>query len=457
MTEKQTDAREIALEIVTDILENGNYSHTVLGGALKQYRHLGKQDRALITRICEGTVERLITLDFILNCYSTLKVNRMKPFIRNLLRMSVYQIKYMDQVPDSAVCNEAVKLAKKRGFKNLSGFVNGVLRNAARQKGNLPYPKEEQEPVRYLSIAYSVPEWLIGNLLDQYEYSVVKRMFMASLEDRKTTIRCNLNRITAEELRQQLTKSGAAVENGSYLPYALKISDYDSLSRMEAFQKGYFQVQDESSMLVGEVSGVREGDYVVDVCAAPGGKALHIAERMNATGKVSARDISDGKISLIRENIARLGYANIEVKIQDALLADQESIGKADIVIADLPCSGLGVIGRKPDIKYNMTREKQLGLVRLQREILKVVQQYVKQDGVLIYSTCTVNREENIENVRWFTDSYDFRPESLELYLPEGLRSSTVKEGYLQLIPGIHDTDGFFIARLRRYGQKKGN
>ncbi len=450
MIEKQVDAREIALGILINILENNNYSHTVLRRTLKQYQYLSKADRALITRICEGTMERMITLDYILNQYSSVKVNKMKPLIRNLLRMSLYQLNYMDQIPESAVCNEAVKLAKKRGFRNLSGFVNGVLRNISRDTKQIEYPKEEQEPGRFLSIAYSVPEWLVSELLQQYDYSVVKRLLETSFEDKKTTIRCNLNRIKPEELKTLLEEQGVTIENGSYLPYAYQISNYDYLNQMEAFTKGYFQVQDESSMLVGAITGVKEGDYVIDVCAAPGGKSLHVAEMMNSTGQVSSRDISEAKTSFILENIKRLGLTNLSVKVWDALLLDEEDTLKADIVIADLPCSGLGVIGKKPDIKYNMTKEKLTDLVELQKEILKVVIQYVKIGGVLIYSTCTINQEENIKNVDWLTKNYDFKLESIDDYLPEVLHSNTTKEGYLQLIPGLHDTDGFFLAKLRR-------
>ncbi len=450
MTEKQDDAREIALGILIDITENSNYSHTVLSRTLKQYQYLEKQDRAFISRICEGTIERLITLDFILNHYSSVKVNKMKPFIRNLLRMSLYQIRYMDQIPDSAACNEAVKLAKKRGFRNLSGFVNGVLRSVIREPEKVVYPVEEKEPNRYLSVTYSVPDWLVTEWLDQYDYSTVKKMLEASFQDKKTTIRCNLNQVTSDELKKMLEQSKVTVEPGAYLPFAIKISDYNYLNQLETFTKGYFQIQDESSMLVGTVSGVKDGDYIIDVCSAPGGKSLHIAELLKGTGLVDARDVSELKVSLIRDNIERLGFTNIVAKIQDALILDKESVEKADIVVADLPCSGLGVIGRKPDIKYNMSKEKQQDLVQLQREMLKVAGQYVKKDGVLLYSTCTVNREENIENVHWFTQHFNFRLESIEDYLPKTLWNETTKEGYLQLIPGIHDTDGFFIARLRK-------
>lgn len=454
MTDKkeQMSAREIALTVLIDITENGNFSHMAINRTLNQYQYLEKQDRALVTRICEGTLERLITLDYILDGYSSVKVKKMKPFIRNLLRMSVYQIKYMTQIPDSAACNEAVKLAKKRGFGNLSGFVNGVLRNVIRNPEKIVFPDEKKEEKRYISVLYSVPEWLAEQLINQYGYEEAKQFFEAVFLDNKTTLRCNTDKITTDELKKLLEASKVTVEPGTYLPYALKIGDYNYLSDMDSFKKGYFLIQDESSMLVGAVSGVKRGDTVIDVCAAPGGKSLHMAELLKASGQVEARDLSEVKVNLIRENIGRLEYQNIITREANALIIDRESIEKADIVIADLPCSGLGVIGKKPDIKYNMTAKKQKDLVDLQRAILGIVHQYVKKGGTLLYSTCTVNKEENVGNVRWFTEHHDFRLESLDPFLPPSLINETTGEGYLQLLPGIHDTDGFFIARLKRIG-----
>lgn len=442
--------REIALDAVMDITGNSQYTHTVLNQILKQNQALEKQDRSFITRICEGTIERLLTIDYIINQYSNIKVNKMKPLIRNLLRISVYQLKYMNQVPDSAVCNEAVKLAKKRGFHNLSGFVNGILRNIIRNPEKVTFPNEEKDPVPSLSLTYSMPEWIIKDWLKYFDVQTVKGILETTLNDKKTTIRCNLDKVSPDALMQMLEREKVNVEPGAYLPYAFHIDNYNYLHDLDTFKKGYFQVQDESSMFVGAVSGIKEDNHVIDVCAAPGGKSLHAADMLHSTGHVSARDVTDYKVSFIVDNIKRLGYTNITAKVQDALILDKDSIEKADVLLADLPCSGLGIIGKKPDIKYNISKEKQKELVLLQRNILEVVYQYVKKGGTLIYSTCTINPEENIENVRWFMNQYHFKLESLNPYLPEILWSDTTKDGYLQLVPGIHHCDGFFIARLRR-------
>lgn len=447
---KETPMREIALGILIEIIEEGHYSHLVINETLKKYQYLEKQDRAFLSRICEGTVESLIHLDYIINQFSTVKVNKMKPVIRNIIRMGVYQIKFMDSVPDSAACNEAVKLAQKKGFQNLKGFVNGVLRNISRSLDKITYPSKEKNPKEYFSIFYSTPEWMIENWMDEFGIVLTEKILIASFEDRKTRIRCNLNKTTPADLKQLLSAQGITIEESTYLPYAFKISDYNYINSMNGFTEGLFQVQDESSMLAVEIADIKENDYVIDVCAAPGGKSLHAAEKLAGSGQVEARDLTEYKVSLIEENIHRLGCRNITAQTADALVLMKDSIEKADVVLADLPCSGLGVLGKKTDIKYKMTREQQKELSELQRQILSVVWQYVKPGGTLIYSTCTMNKEENIQNVIWFLEQYDFKLESLDTYLPEALRSDTTKEGYLNLLPGVHDTDGFFMARLKR-------
>jgi 16S rRNA (cytosine967-C5)-methyltransferase len=450
VTDKR-NAREIVLDMLPEVIEGDKFSHTVLNHTLKRYQHLEKQERAFISRIFTGTVKVYLTLDYVIDQISSTPVRKMKPFIRNLLRMSVYQLLYMDQVPESAVCNEAVKLAKKRGFTKLSGFVNGVLRNVARNRTSITYPDKQKDPTSYLEITYSFPRWLVTELMEQYGFETVEEMLKASLKEKETTIRCNQRKTDPKKLKDILIKEGITVEDSEYLDYAFKIKDYDYLEKLETFQRGDFTVQDVSSMLVCEAADISADDFVVDVCAAPGGKSLHAAEKAK---KVSARDLTEYKIKLIDENIKRLGFANVETKVWDAAKLDEEVVKAADIVIADLPCSGLGVIGKKSDIKYKLTQNQQKELVELQRIILSTVQNYVKEGGVLIYSTCTVNREENLENREWFLQNFGFQAESLDPYLPGQFHDETTKEGYLQLLQGIHNTDGFFITRFRKIKKK---
>ncbi len=446
MTE-QVNSREIVLDMLLEVIENDKYSHTVLNQTLKNHQQLEKQERAFISRMFNGTVKVYLTLDYVINQFSTLPVSKMKPLIRNLLRLSVYQMMQMDQVPVSAVCNEAVKLAKKRGFTKLSGFVNGVLRNIARGMKEINYPDKEKDPVYYLEVTYSFPRWIISQLLKQYEFKIVEVILAASLKEKETTIRCNRKKVSPNQLKDLLNIEGVTVEESEYLDYALKIKDYDYLEKLDTFQSGCFTVQDVSSMLVCEVAGIDEDDYVLDVCAAPGGKALHAAEKAK---EVTARDLTAYKIKLIDENISRLGFSNITTKLWDATILDEEAVGRADIVIADLPCSGMGVFGKKSDIKYKLTQNQHKELIELQQKILRVVQNYVKEDGILIFSTCTVLRDENQGNREWFLENFDFQSEELDTHLPEQLKSETTRNGYLQLLQGINNSDGFFIAKFRK-------
>ena len=444
---KQINEREVVLEILMEITENGAYSHKILGDVLSKYQYLEKRERAFITRVVEGTLEHMIEIDYILNQISKTKVKKMKPVIRNLLRSSVYQLKYMDSVPDHAVCSEAVKLAVRKGFSGLRGYVNGVLRNVVRKMDEIEYPKED---VQRLSVKYSVPEWILSLWKKEYGEEITEKMAADFQKEKPITIRCCMNRVTPEVLKEKLEAEGAKVEAHPYLPYAFYLSDYDYLEGLESFQEGLFAVQDISSMFVGELADPKAGDHVIDVCAAPGGKSLHIGDKMEGFGTVDARDISQYKVNLIEENIQRLNSINVQAKVQDATIFDVESECKADIVLADVPCSGYGVIGKKPEIKYRSTAQKEEELVILQRTILDKAAEYVKPRGVLVFSTCTIAKEENEENMMWFMNNHPFKLESIDEFIPEELRSETTGLGYLQMIPGVHGTDGFFIARFRR-------
>lgn len=425
--------RELILEILLAVTRDGEYSHIALRNVLENYQYLDKSERAFITRVTEGTLERMIELDYIINQFSKTKVNKMKPVIRTIIRSAVYQLKYMDSVPDSAVCNEAVKLAGKRGFSGLKGFVNGVLRNISRNLDNVKYP-DKSDTVKWLSVMYSMPEWIITEWLKNYDREMVEKMLQAFLAERPTTIRCNLSQISREELAEELKKEGVKVRLCDTVDSALFIRGYDYLGALESFRTGHFQVQDISSMEVAEWAAPKEDEYIIDVCAAPGGKSLHLADKLAGKGHVEARDLTPYKVDLIRDNITRIGIDNIEAVCQDATVYDEASEKKADILIADLPCSGLGVLGKKTDLKYKMNPDTQEELVHLQREILSVVHRYVKSGGKLLYSTCTIHRAENQENAAWFAEQY---PE-FEL----------VRER--QFLPGVDDSDGFYIAEFVR-------
>jgi 16S rRNA (cytosine967-C5)-methyltransferase len=428
------NTRELALDCLIEVMEKDRYSHLVLRGVLDKYAYLEKQERAFLTRLVEGTIERTVELDYILDIYSGVKVRKMKPLIRNLLRMSVYQIRHMDSVPDSAVCNEAVKLAKKRGFSKLSGFVNGVLRSVVREPERIVFPDRKKDTAAALSIEYSMPAWIVKQWISAFGEEKTESILQAFSKEYRLSIRTNLNHTTPEKLADALRAQGMDVRISERLPYALEISGYDRLSAIPQFLDGDFYVQDVSSMMVAEWADVKAGDTVIDVCAAPGGKSTHIAELLKGTGHVMARDLTEEKVALIRENISRHGLSNMDAEVMDATIFDENSREKADVLICDLPCSGLGVLGRKTDIRYKMKPEKQEELAKLQRQILHTVFSYVRQGGTLLYSTCTIHRGENEENVEWFLKEHpEFELEEMQ-----------------QLLPGENGQDGFFLAKMKR-------
>ena len=431
------DSRDVALTVLKDIETNNTFSNIALAKALKVNQFSDKKDRAFVTRLVEGTVETRLTLDYIINQFSKTRINKCKPLIRCILRSALYQIMYMDSVPESAAINEAVRLTKKHGFATLSGFVNGVLRNIARGKENIEYPDNETDYIKYLSVKYSVPEWLCEKLFSDYG-DRVEKLLENSFEERATAIRVNELRTTREELKSMLESQGVCVQYGIYDDKALLLSGYDFIIKLPGYRQGFFTVQDESSMCMLRAAGIKQGDFVVDVCAAPGGKSTGAYEYTGPGGKVISRDISRDKLELIEENATRLGHMEngdaFVIEEYDALKPDESLYNLADVVIADLPCSGLGIMNRKNDIKYRVTAEQLEELAKLQRDILEVVCKYVRPGGRLIYSTCTINPAENEENVKWFTERHgDFSVVSGRLFLQ-----------------GIDKCDGFFYSVMQR-------
>ncbi|MCD8083086.1 MAG: 16S rRNA (cytosine(967)-C(5))-methyltransferase RsmB [Clostridiales bacterium] len=439
---KPSPAREIALDVLIEVLEHGAQSHVVLRQALEKYQYLDKKDRSLITRIVEGTIEYRLTIDVVLGHCSSVPVEKMKPFIRTLLRMSVYQILWMDRIPDRAVCYEAVSLAGKRRFAGLKGFVNGVLRRISGQKESFTFADLETK--------YSMPGWLIRQWEEQYDDETVEGMLQAFLCEAPTSVRCNRRLVEEAAIRESLEGQCESVTVSPLTSSVLLIRGYDYLERLEAFEKGWIQVQDAASCLVGEIAAPKPGDLVLDLCGAPGGKALHLADQMGQDGLVVVRDLTEQKLRLVEENAERAGYTNVRTQLWDARIYDPAWERRADLVIADLPCSGLGVIGKKPEIKYQVTPERITQLAALQREILTAASRYVKPGGKLIYSTCTISRMENEDQREWFLAQFPFEPVPLEDLSSSLQAEKTAQEGYLQILPGRYPCDGFFIAAFRR-------
>lgn len=444
------NTREIVLDMLLLVDKEEVYSHRIIRDVLFKYDYLSGQEKAFIKRLFEGTIERRIELDYILNTVSSVPVKKMKPLIRNLLRMSTYQILYMDSVPNAAAVSEAVKLAGKRKFVNLKGFVNGILRKLA--KGyQVILPDEEKNPVSYLSVVCSMPEWIVKHFLNSYSYEEVKKLLEALLAVRPVTIRfAPMPQTEKEALIKKMQADGVEVKEHPYVKEACYLYNCENMAALPGFYEGKFTVQDASSMLAVAAAGIKEGDKVLDICAAPGGKSMLAATYAGVNGLVEARDVSEFKVESIEENIERMGLTNIRTKVFDATVADDSMAEWADVVLADVPCSGLGVMGKKRDIKYRQKEESLAEIVTLQKSILKQAVNYVKPGGTLLFSTCTINPSENEEMVAFINRELGLVPDSVEQYVKKLPGTDTAKEGYLQLLPHVHDTDGFFFARFKK-------
>lgn len=443
--------RDLVLSMLKEIYAGNEFSHILIRQVLDKYDYLEGSEKAFMKRLTEGTLERTIELDYVINQFSKTPVNKMKPLIRSLMRMSVYQILYMDSVPDSAVCNEAVKLAALHKFTSLKGFVNGVLRNIARNKNDISYPGKEDDFIQYVSVRYSLPVWIAEHFAASYGKEKAEKICEGLLQERPVTIRLKekLNSVEKQHLLDSWKQQGIRAGEHRYLPYAFVLEKTEGIKNMAGFEEGKFQVQDVSSMLAAHVAGIQPGMQILDVCAAPGGKATHAAEKLNGTGQVIARDLTEYKVNYILENADRLQLMNLWAEEWDACVFDESKEEWADVVFCDAPCSGLGIMGKKRDIKYRLTPESLKEVRALQQQILNTVWKYVKKGGILMYSTCTINSEENEKQVQWIVENLPFEVASMNEKLPGEVAADEGEYG-LQLLPGIHETDGFFLCKLRR-------
>ncbi len=456
------NSREIILDTLLEMERSDVYDGRLIKAVLDKYAYLPSQDRAFIKRVTEGTLERKIELDYYLNHFSSVPVKKMKPLIRCLLRMSVYQLLYMEAVPDSAVCNEAVKLAQKRKFAGLKGFINGVLRTVAKEKAHMPLPDKTGDFESWLSVKYSMPRWIVERWIGIYGREVTEKLLQGLLQIHPVSLR--FNTCISEEEREacirEMTDNGVILRQSTYLPYVYTARNTDDIRRLPGFAEGLFAVQDVSSALAVEAAGIGAEDFVMDICAAPGGKTVLASEK---AARVLSRDVSEEKLAYICENLERMGRNNVETQVFDARVRDESRIEQADVVIMDVPCSGLGIMGKKRDIKYNVSPESMESLYELQKDILLNSWEYVKKGGTLLYSTCTINPAENREMVDWITENLPFEPVDIRDRMPgtlvedyEKVRRQMPDSAHendkccMQLMPGYTEADGFFFAVLRR-------
>ena len=442
------------LDVLTERERTGAYSNILIKKALDRGEELTPHQRSFIKRLAEGTIERQMELDSVIGRCLKSPDQKMKPAVRCLLRMSIYQIYYMDSVPDHAACNEAVRILKKRHIDHAAGFVNAVLRRICREK------EASKEASNEISAEdrYSMPEFIVRMWEEAYGRQETEELLAALLEPRPVCIR--LDERYPRELQEKtvagLRDLGVEVEPGRWLACCRRLKKIGMpVARLPGFSQGLYTVQDESSMLAVEALGIAPsssgaGTVIYDLCASPGGKSMHIASKA-PKARVFAYDLTRARTDLIRRNARRMKCDNLTVKEWDAETFDPSRFESADYVLCDLPCSGLGVTGRKQDIKYNVTEAKIASLVSLQKRILKTAVRYVKPGGVLVYSTCTIDRAENEKMADYIEQKLGMKKSPLAPYLPEGLLEGREKDAArLQLLPNRHDTDGFFMARFTK-------
>jgi len=442
------NARKMALKILNKIDLEQAFSHHVLNAFFDEYT-ISNIDRRFISNLVMGILENRMLIDFYIRKFSKTRFGKINKEVVNILRLGIYQILFMDKVPVSAAVNESVKLAKHIS-PSQGNYVNGVLRGFVRGYEETPLPDEKRHFEEHMSILYSHPLWLVQLWEKQYGADFTKKLLKANNETAPVCVRVNTLKTTPRAFCDMLERQGVKASSYEGVPEALMISDlnHKRIVDLEGYQEGLFQVQDISSMFIGTVAEAKKGDVVIDVCAAPGGKSCHIAQTMDNTGRVIARDLYEHKCDLIHQNAKRLGITIIETEVHDALKFDIKLKMQADIVLVDAPCSGLGIIRRKPDIKYNKSENDLTSLVKLQSEILSVASEYVKEGGTLIYSTCTLNDAENIDQVNQFLAHH----KAFELIDLSGYTKDAQKT--ITLFPNVHQTDGFFIAKLKRTALK---
>lgn len=455
---KAKSPRELAMDVLVKVAETGAYSNLQLNRTLQDAK-LERADAGLVTELVYGTIQRQLTLDYWLDKFVAKGVSKLQPWVHQLLRLSAYQLLYLDRIPPHAAVNEAVTIAKKRGHMGISGMVNGVLRSMDRGKSDLtPDHIKHDDPAVQLSLRHSYPEWLVRRWLASYGAETTEAICAAGNEQPHSSIRVNTLRSTREAALELLRESGYDAEASKLAPSGINVGKGGNLADTIEFRDGLWSVQDESSMLVAEVVAPEAGMKVLDCCAAPGGKSTHLAELMGGKGKVWANDLHEHKRELIVSQTERLKLRNVEAITEDATkLSERFAPGSMDAVLLDAPCSGFGVIRRKPEIRWTKTAGDVAEIAAVQHRLLDAVCGLVRIGGVFVYSTCTMEAEENEEQVAAFLQRHpEFKLDAAgwnEAIVDSLREARAIREdfdGQAQLLPHHFGSDGFFIARMIR-------
>jgi 16S rRNA (cytosine967-C5)-methyltransferase len=434
------------IESLKKILRDKSYSNLVINNDIKNIDH---KYNSIYRKSVLGVVENLLFIDWIINNMSKTKTKKMETEVLFTLRLAVYQLFFLENSQDNIVVNESVEHIKQKCNIRTSKFVNAVLRNIIRNKNEIINDMNKLPYKDLLSVKYSYPNWLVSKWLEEFGKDKIEDVLIANNSEAPLTIRVNTLKISIEDLIEILKKKGLMVQRCEHLDKGIIIENPSEIDKSEEYKNGLFSIQSESSMLAGQVLNPSENSVVIDLCAAPGGKSLNAAEMMKNTGKIISRDIYENKISLVRNEKDRLGINNIIVESYDATMLDSELIGKADYCIVDVPCTGLGIIRRKPEIKYNKLESDLDNIQKIQYRILENAAEYLKISGELVYSTCTVNKKENIDVLEKFLENnHNF----IAVDISEQTKNifPTAKDGYVEIYPHLHYMDGFFIAKLKK-------
>jgi 16S rRNA (cytosine967-C5)-methyltransferase len=447
MTSTKRNVRETAMDLLVTIEKNQSYSNLLLNTTIEK-NDLSPIDVGLLTELTYGTLQRRMALDYFLKPF--IKDNKkLATWIHHLLRLTLYQMVYLDRIPDRAAIYEAVEIAKKRGHKGIAGLVNGVLRTIQRE--GLPSLDEVSDPNVRLSLETSHPEWLVTRWVNQFGFDKTKEMCEINITAPPQTARVNLTKISRDECIAILEEDGFQIEKSPIIPEAIR-SLKGNLASTIAFKYGMFTIQDESSMLAAYALGVAENEVILDACAAPGGKSTHIAEKMENTGQVVAIDLHEHKKKLINDNARRLGLKNIKTIAMDSRLVQEKYEEESfDRILLDAPCSGLGVMRRKPDMKYTKTEKDIERLSGIQQTLLSSVSPLLKKGGILVYSTCTVDKEENEQTIKTFLENNpEFEGDlSFKTRMPKAIQP-LITSYEIQIFPQDFGSDGMYLAVLRK-------
>ncbi|MBS4032146.1 MAG: 16S rRNA (cytosine(967)-C(5))-methyltransferase RsmB [Clostridiales bacterium] len=446
---KIINAREASLLALNRVEDEGAFINLALAEVLGAHQ-MDPRDKRLAAEITYGVVSYKMTLDWLISQAAGRPVSKLDKLVLTILRIGFYQLFYLDRVPESAACNATVELIKKSKKKGLASFVNGVMRGALRKKDTFPWPDRDTDEVGYLSLKYAHPHWLVSRWVSRLGSEEAEALLAANNRPAPLSVRTNTLRVTRPELIEALEGQGVKAVPGEVTPEDVILEGSGRLTGLMAYRSGYFQVQGESAMLTSRILDPAPGEQVLDGCSAPGGKTTHLAQLMENQGKIVALDIYPHRLTLVDATCRRLGIDIVRTQCLDVREATEELVGVFDRILLDVPCSGFGVIRRKPDLKWRRKEENIKELSNVQKAILNAAAGILKPGGIIVYSTCTNEPEETDEVITSFLSSHsDFGVVAQETYLPKSWQDSAGEHG-IHLYPHIHGVDGFFISRLQK-------